>query len=155
MFLQGSDEGIYSKEGATQGCPGANSFYSMRSERLLEPEKNLRKSGFTDDINSAGELVSLAPWWTKLNDEEGPEIGYCPKAFKSWLLVKTEREAEAKDHFSGINITTGRRKHLGSFIGNHEKTVNIVGLKLIECIQDVHELSTIERSSSCLVSLYK
>ena len=82
MHLQGSDEVIYTKEGATQGCPGANAFYSTGSGRLLEPEKNLRKSGFTDDINSAWKLVNLAPWWTKLNDKEGPEIGYYPEASK-------------------------------------------------------------------------
>ena len=59
------------------------------------------------------------------------------------VLVKTEHKAEAKYRFSEINITTGGRKHLGSFIGNHEKTMGFIGLKVIECIQDVHELSSI------------
>ena len=54
------------------------------------------------------------------------------------VLVKTEHKAEAKYCFSEINITTGGRKHLGSFIGNHEKTIDFVGLQVFECMQDVH-----------------
>ena len=50
-----------------------------------------------------------------------------PEASNSFLLVTTEHEAEAKDNFSDINITTDVRKLLGSFIGTHENTMDLFG----------------------------
>ena len=69
-------------------------------EGFLNLRKKLSKSGFADDINSTWKLVNLVPWWTKLNDDEGPEIGYYPEASTSWLLAKTVNKADTKVCFS-------------------------------------------------------
>ena len=56
-------------------------------------------------------------------------LGYYPKASKSWLVVKAEKEEEAREIFAdtGIQITTEGRKYLGGYVGTRagaEKYVN-------------------------------
>ena len=96
-----------------------------------------------DAISSTGKLVNLAPWWTKLNQKYGPEIGYLPEASKTWLLVKPEHEAEGNERFFDVNISTEGRPFLGSFIGNHEGTLNFVRQKVIGFVKDIYKLTEV------------
>ena len=63
MFIQGSSEIIYSKEGATQGCPAAGAFFSTGTGKQLEPEEDIMKAGYADDRDTLGKLRKLDPWW--------------------------------------------------------------------------------------------
>ena len=74
-------------------------------------------------------MDAIQAWWSKLQ-ELGPRYGYHPKACKTWLIVKPEYEARAKELFPELSylvegstthtITTTGRKYLGSFIGTDE-----------------------------------
>jgi len=48
-----------------------------------------------------------------------PPLGYYPNSKKCWLVVKPEKEGQAKEMFpgTGINITNEERKHLVAALG--------------------------------------
>ena len=54
--------------------------------------------------------------------EIGPKLGYNPQPAKSWLIIKNNKVAEAKEHFreTQIQLTTTGERHLGAVIGNEE-----------------------------------
>ena len=45
----------------------------------------------------------MLTWWNKLNTF-GPNIGYFPKAKKSWLIVKLEKYETAKGIFKDTKL---------------------------------------------------
>ncbi|KXJ07630.1 hypothetical protein AC249_AIPGENE26530, partial [Exaiptasia diaphana] len=70
---------------------------------------------YADDATSAGSIYDLRKWWDELN-ATGPRLGYHPNANKCWLVIKPEKEDQAREVFSdtSINISTQGQKHLGS-----------------------------------------
>ena len=58
---------------------------------------------YADDATGAGKLIELRKWWDIISNE-GPKIGYYPKASKTILVVKPEKAEEAQRIFRGTNI---------------------------------------------------
>ena len=58
---------------------------------------------------------------------------------KSWLVVKVEKEEEAKQIFAGtgIQITTEGRKYLGGYVGTREGAVKYVNSLQNEWIEQL------------------
>ena len=120
LFIAGGHE-ISSEEGTTQGDPAAMPIYALGLAPLLDsievPET--QHGAYADDIGAIGKLKALLIWWTMLM-KLSPNIGYYPKAEKSWLVVKPEKLQLAKVMFAGtkINVTDQGKKHLGASIGS-------------------------------------
>ena len=122
LFVVGGLE-ISSCEGTTQGDPLAMPVYAIGVTPLLDYIKprngaSTRHAAFADDFAGAGDLRAVREWWD-LVVEHGPKLGYYPNAEKSWLIIKPDRNEEAKELFgnTNINITTQGRKYLGGYIG--------------------------------------
>ncbi len=81
---------------------------------------DVKHAAYADDLGGAGLLESLQTWWNKVV-HFGPLLGYYQKA-KSWLVVKDEKFAVAKEMFADIDINTTSegRRYLGGFIGTVE-----------------------------------
>ena len=71
--------------------------------------------------------------------EHGPKYGYFPKACKSWLVVKADKEQEARELFNGtgVNITLEGRKYLGGFVGIDEGKEKYVGELVGEWVSQI------------------
>ena len=90
-------------------------------EMMMEIVINIKSAAFADDLTAIGMCYKLRQWWNYLS-EEGPKIGYNPQPTKSWLIVKPQFEAKARQLFMGSNIQISTRgeRHLGAVIGNTE-----------------------------------
>ena len=103
-----------SAEGTTQGCPMAMPAYGIGILPLLllikEDDPILKHVAYADDIGGGSRLKNLRDWWNRVV-MFGPYLGYYPKPSKSWLVVKAEKEEEARVIFegTGIQITTEGR----------------------------------------------
>ena len=122
LFVSGGGE-ILSKEGTTQGDPLGMAMFALSMVPLIKKLKEKCESAmqvwFADDASGVGTLVSLKRWWSCLV-EMGPRLGYHPNAAKTCLVVKEEKEEEAKHVFQDTNIfiTTEGKRHLGAAIGS-------------------------------------
>ena len=111
LFVTGGEE-LKSSEGTTQGDPMAMPAYGVGILPFLtyikhtDDEGKMKQVAYADDIGGGSRLKLLKEWWDR-TVENGPALGYYPKASKSWLVVKEEKLEEAKDIFkeTGINIT--------------------------------------------------
>ena len=74
-----------------------------------------------DNFTVAGKLNSIRDYCGKLT-VLGPEYGYFPKVSKSYLIVKDDKLAEARNifHNSNVNGTIERKRHLGATVGSNE-----------------------------------
>ena len=92
-------------------------------------------------------MRKIREWWDKVV-EHGPKYGYFPKACKSWLVVKADKEQEARELFNGtgVNITLEGRKYLGGFVGIDEGKEKYVGELVGEWVSQIEVLSDIARS---------
>ena len=113
---------VKSEEGTTQGDPLAMSMYAISLQpfiSLLHNRSAAKQCWFADDATGSGPLEEVKQWWDELK-EAGPPLGYYPNSKKCWLVVKPEKEGRAKEMFAwtGINITTEGRKHLGVALGS-------------------------------------
>ena len=90
---------------------------------IINPDRRdaVKQLAYADDIGGGSKLRKLREWWDKIV-ENGPSLGYYPKASKSWLVVKEDKFQEAAELFkgTGIQITTEGRKYLGGFVGTKE-----------------------------------
>ena len=79
-----------------------------------------KTAAYADDLSSAGKIRKLKSWWDYLCII-GPKYGYFPESIKSWLIVKPEKEEEARKIFDGtsINMTTEGRRYLGGSTGSN------------------------------------
>ena len=75
-------------------------------------------------------------------------LGYYPKPSKSWLVVKPEKEEEARQIFAdtGIQITTEGRKYLGGYVGTRAGAVKYVRELQDEWLEQLAELTKIATS---------
>ena len=152
LFLAGGNE-IASAEGTTQGDPTAMPAYGIGILPLLdmikpalEPEK-MKHVAYADDLGGGSKLVNLKNWWDKCC-EHGPDMGYHPKAEKSWLVVKENELERAQDIFkdTGVKITTTGRKYLGGFVGKRDGTEKYVSDLVEEWVEQLKLLSKIAKS---------
>ena len=93
LFITGGEE-ITSAEGTTQGDPIAMSLYALSLQPLitqLHVSTEAKQCWFADDATGAGLLQDVRIWWDELSDN-GPALGYFPKAEKCWLVVKPDRK---------------------------------------------------------------
>ena len=149
LFVTGGVE-IESQEGTTQGDPIAMPIYAIGIDPLLRSLReinNIKQVGFADDLSGAGSLLDLKAWWKKIA-LLGPKIGYYTKTSKSWLIVKPEFEAEAREIFadSGLNITTEGRRHLGAVLGSEGFRESYVNKCVHEWVDELNILSDIAKT---------
>ena len=103
--MSGGEE-ITPAEGTTQRDPTAVPIYGLWSLLLSNvTADNTKQAAYANDndISCVGKLKNMLTWWTKLNTF-GPNIGYFPKAKKSWLIVKLEKYETAKGIFKDTKL---------------------------------------------------
>ena len=149
LFVVGGSE-LKSAERTTQGDPLAMSVYAISSQpliSLLHNRSTAKQCWFADDAAGAGSLEEVKKWWEELV-EAGPPLGYYPNSKKCWLVVKPGKEGRAKEMFAGtgINITTGGRKHLGAALGSRSHLDQYVGGKVGDWVGEVTKLAEFARS---------
>ena len=150
LFVTGGKE-LLSAEGTTQGCPMAMPSYGIGILPLLllikDNDELLKHVAYADDIGGGSRLANLRRWWDRVV-MYGPMLGYYPKPSKSWLVVKPEKEDEARRVFAdtGINITTEGRKYLGGYVGTREGAVKYVETLQEEWLSQLEELSKIAQA---------
>ena len=150
LFVIGGGE-VLSSEGTTQGCPLAMPGYGIGILPLLilikDNDPILLHVAYADDLGAGSKLRNLRNWWDKIC-LYGPLLGYYPKASKSWLVVKAEKEEEAKQIFAGtgIQITTEGRKYLGGYVGTRAGAEKYVNSLQEEWVEQLEELSKIAKS---------
>ena len=142
LFLSGTDETIYSREGTTQGGPESMGFYAVSTKPLTKPEPGVKKLFYADDGSGGGKLDELAEWWKRLNTE-GPPLGYFPNAPKTWLITKPEHYERARQIFPDVNVTTEGHAFLGSFIGSSAGAQKFVDDQVKEWSKDIEALAKI------------
>ena len=144
LFITGGEE-INSAEGTTQGDPLAMSLYAISLQPLitgLQLKSSAKQCWFADDATGGGSLVLLKKWWDELNNL-GPDLGYYPNASKCWLVIKPDKESDAKELFadSSINISTQGQKHLGAALGSRSFLEEYVNGKVEDWIDQIVRLS--------------
>ena len=77
---------------------------------------NTKQVWYADDATAGGTLLNLKAWWTMLSSS-GPSY---VNPGKTWLVVKSQHEHDAKELFSGtgIGITSEGKRHLGAALGS-------------------------------------
>ena len=144
LFIE--DQTLKSCKGTMQGDPLAMSMYAIGILPLIWKLDNAKQIWFTDDAAAGGSVPQLKEWWDKLL-ELGPAYGYYPNPQKTWLIVKDENEEMAKEMFkySGVNITTSGRKHLGAALGSEEFLKKFMEAKIDDWCLEIEKLSEIAR----------
>ena len=150
LIVQGNGE-ILSTEGTTQGDPLAMAMYALATIPLVQQLKascpDVHQVWFADDATSASSCSNLKAWWDDLSSR-GPAFGYFPNASKSYLVVKEEHEASARQLFmdTDVQITTDGKQHLGAAIGSKSFTEEYVCRKVQEWVTEIKRLAEVARS---------
>ena len=137
---------IYSCEGTTQGDPVAMAMYalgmSVLQSNISHDQTNIKSVAYADDLSGAGDLENIRKWWQKLS-EIGPKYGYFPNPQKSCLIVKKDKEEQAKRVFktAGIPITTEGQRHLGAAIGSATFKEEYIKGKVMKWTAEIIRLS--------------
>ena len=144
LFISGGGE-LKSAEGTTQGDPLAMGMYAISLQPLitgLSVSSSVKQCWFADDASGAGFLQDIKRWWEHLN-EDGPNLGYFPKAEKCWLIVKPEKEESARAIFHGtaINISVQGQKHLGAALGSRQFLEEYVNGKVKDWVSQITKLA--------------
>ena len=110
LVVNGSSTFLYSKEGVTQGDPLSLAFYAISVLpliRALKDTKSWTQAWYADDASCASELHRLLRWFEGLMDL-GPDFGYFPEPFKSYVVVDETDFAEANTLFGhlGVKVVT-------------------------------------------------
>ena len=82
-------------------------------------------------------LTRLKEWFVRLT-ELGPDFGYYPEPQKTIVVVEPKDQAEAHLLFDNLGVTVLSGRFLGTFIGDHEGTLEYVHQKVqgwIHCIE--------------------
>ena len=145
LFVEG--EVILSEEGTTQGDPLAMAMYAIATIPLihqLSKAASAKQVWFADDATAGGHIQELKRWWDRL-ETIGPDFGYHVNAAKSWLIVKGESLAQAKDIFgqSRVQITVEGQRHLGATLGTLSFTEAFVTGKVSEWVCELKQLTEI------------
>ena len=111
-----------SQEGTTQGASNAlvlNQHIMIQSLRALTPE--VKQVLLADRSAGGGRIVPLYSWYKHLC-QEGNKFGYLVNGSKSWLIVKSPKQADEAERLFGqeVNIKTEGKRHLGAVIGSQE-----------------------------------
>ena len=142
------DETLLSREGTTQGDPLAMAMYAIATVPLIHRlQQQVRQVWFADDATAGGKLLHLHDWWDELVSH-GDAYGYSTNASKTWLVVKPEYLAQAKEIFadSRVQITSEGRRHLGATLGTKYFADAFVSKKVQDLVQEIDTLSSIALS---------
>ena len=90
-------------------------------------------------------MDQLLKWWSDVQ-AIGPNFGYYPKPYKTWLVVKSEYLERANEQFHRINITDQGHKYLGSYIGSDNGKAEFMTTKVEEWTSDVEALAKIAQT---------
>ena len=150
LFICGGGE-ILSQEGTTQGDPLAMPWYSIntsimiQSLRALTPE--VKQVWLADDSAGGGRIAPLYSWYKHLC-QEGKKFGYLVNGSKSWLIVKSQKQADEAERLFGqeVNITTEGKRHLGAVIGSQEYKDQYCDEKVQGWKREIELLAEIARS---------
>ena len=114
----------------------------------LSSQSMVQQVWYADDSAAAGSISDIKQWWSALVSH-GPSYGYFVNDFKTWLVVKKEAEALARDFFkdSSINITTEGRPYLGAPLGTLSFIHDFVSTKVEHWRSVLSLLSDISSSS--------
>ena len=145
LYVDG--EVILSEEGTTQGEPLAMVMYAIATIPLihqLSEAAPVKQMWFADDATAGGQIQQLKQWWDRLV-KMGPDFKYFVNAAKSWLIVKGESLAQAKDVFSQsrVQITEEGQRHLGAALGTHTFTEKFVAGKVCKWVDEFKQLTEI------------
>ena len=121
LWVQGSDEPVFSREGVTQGDPMAMFLYALAVLPLIQSlsdRSHWLQSWLADDSACVATLPELREWFYKLR-EKGPAFGYFPGPAKSVLVVEDQFKEEARVLFGDLGVQTvcGHR-FLGGYAGD-------------------------------------
>ena len=151
IFVDGTDEILYSEDGCTQGDPiamllygvGVKPLFVVVKEKVAEvfndKGEKLFQVLFADDSSAAGKLETVLAWVRALV-EEGPKYGYFPEPSKSVLVVKEGKEERAREVFAeypDLEIVSHHR-FLGGCVGASAGVEAYVRKKVatwVECVR--------------------
>ena len=130
IFVDGTDEILYSEDGCIQGDPIAMLLYSVGVKLLFvvvkekvaevfnDKGEKLFQVLFADDSSAAGKLETVLAW-VKALVKEGPKYGYYPEPSKSVLVVKEGKKERAREVFAEYpdREMVSHHRFLGGCIG--------------------------------------
>ena len=148
LFIGGKT--LLLREGTTQGDPLAMAMYAIATVPFIHRlQQQVRRVWFSDDATAGGKLLHMYmhDWWDELVSH-GESYGYSANASKTWLVVKPEYLAQAKEIFadSGVQITSEGRRHLVAALGTKSFTDAFVSKKVQDWVQEIDTLSSIALS---------
>ena len=153
LFISGGEE-ITSTEGSTQVDSTAMPICALGSLPLLNitTTDNKKYAAYADAISCVGKRRNILTWWNKLNTF-GPNVGYFPKANKSWLIVKSEKYETAKGIFkdTNLNITNEGKRHLGAVVGTEEFRKEYVIMGVNEWVAELKLLTKIRQKFNYVI----
>ena len=146
LFIPTWKQEILSLEGTTQGDPAAMGMYAISVVPIIHKAASgpeLVQAWYADDGTGVGKLVKLRSWWNII-EKEGPKYGYYANAKKTILVVKSEKEAKARELFdnTGIIIETEGTRHLGAALGKRSFLEQYVTQKVQKWEKEIETLST-------------
>ena len=127
LLISGEKE-LQPTEGTTQGDPIIMGMYAIGVFYLLhlnetsnQINQRTRRLAFADDFTGSGKLQELRSWWDSILSH-GLNIGYYPKASKSWLTIKEQYFDDAIKIFesTGVKIIMRGRGYLDAIVGSKE-----------------------------------
>lgn len=104
LFITGGKE-IVSAKGMMQGDPLAMAIYALSMQPLmtsLQAVSSTKQYWFADDACGAGSILEIKKWWDNIITL-GLSFRYLPNA-KCWIISKADKDARAKDVFSGTAV---------------------------------------------------
>lgn len=107
------------EEGTTQRDPLAMPIYALASTPLireLSGQSSAKQVWYADDSAAVGSLTDVCKWWDTLTLRD-PSYGFFANIKKTWLVVMEVAEAEARELFTDISITSADRPYLGAPLG--------------------------------------
>ena len=108
----------------------------------LQAASVTKQCWFADDACEAGSILEIKKLWDNIITL-GPSFGYFPSAKKYWIISKADKEASAKEVFSGtsVNVPVQGQKHLGALIGSRDCLEEYVNGKVDDWVRKVTQLA--------------
>ncbi len=130
LWLSGTIEPIYSKEGVLQGDPLSMLMYAVALVQSLSEQTKWCQNWYADDASCFAKLECIKEWFSLLL-ENGPKFGYYPQPSKSCLIVDAHFISDYKSMFSdvGVNVVQGSR-FLRGYVGDRDGLVEYVTEKV-------------------------
>ena len=147
LFVGGKT--LLSEEGTTQGDPLAMAMFGLATVPLIERLKrsNTVQCWFADDAAAGAQLQQLRHWWDVLISI-GPQYGYYPNEVKTHMVVKPDKEEEARRvfHDTAVQITCEGRKYLGGVLGTDSFEKEFMAEKIIQWSKEIQQLANFAHS---------